>query len=50
MIEYDESEMMYSDLTDETLQFIADYYGSEVKDKLLYRVMNDVGDTPISML
>lgn len=36
MIDFDESELMYSDLTDETLQFIADYCGPEVRDKLLF--------------
>lgn len=42
MIDYDESELMYSDLTDETLQFIADYCGPEIRDKLLYKVVDYV--------
>lgn len=35
MIEFDESEYLYTDVTDITLQFIFDMYGPEVRDKLL---------------
>ncbi|WP_223110695.1 hypothetical protein [Paenibacillus sinensis] len=42
MIELDESEHQYSDLTDLTLQFIADMYGPEVRDMLLYPVVEPI--------
>ena len=42
-IEFDESEYLYSDVTELTLQFIADMYGPEVRDKLLVpKVVADV--------
>lgn len=51
MIEFDESEYSLSPVTDITLQFIEEIYGPEVKDKLLYRVMNnDMGPNPVSIL
>lgn len=35
-IEYDESEYQYyTDVTPETLEFITDMYGAEVRDRLL---------------
>lgn len=43
MIEYDESEFLYTDVTDVTLQFIFDMYGPEVRDMLLVpKVVSDV--------
>lgn len=43
MIEFDESEYLYTDVTDITLQFIFDMYGPEVRDKLLVpKVVADV--------
>lgn len=43
MIEFDESEFLYTDVTDLTLQFIFDMYGPEVRDKLLVpKVVTDV--------
>jgi hypothetical protein len=42
MIKFDESEHLHSDLSDLTLQFIADMYGPEVRDRLLYKVVEHV--------
>lgn len=42
LIQYDESEYLNSPVSDMTLQFIEDMYGPEVKDRLLYRVMENV--------
>lgn len=43
MIEYDESEHLYTDVTDITLQFIFDMYGPDIRDKLLVpKVVEDV--------
>lgn len=44
-IEYDESEYFDSPVTDFTLQFIEDMYGPEVKDMLLYKVVEHVEHT-----
>lgn len=41
MIEFDEEENSLSPVTDITLQLIAEFFGPEVKDMLLYRVNKD---------
>jgi hypothetical protein len=50
MIKFDESEHLHSDLSDLTLQFIADMYGPEVRDRLLFPVVEHVEPNPVSML
>lgn len=50
MIEFDESEMKHSDLSDFTLQLIADLYGPEVRDRLLFTVVEHVEHNSVSHL
>lgn len=43
-IEFDESENLYSDVTDITLNFVLDMYGPEVRDWLLVPVVGTIVD------